>query len=67
MGPYKAAVKILRGQRQRLVEELAKMDVAIGALGGVRTTGRRKPRFSKAARARIAAAQRKRWRKFKKK
>lgn len=69
MGDYTDAVKLLQKQRQAIANELGKIDVAVRALGGIRTsdftTGRRKPKFSAAARARIAAAQRKRWRKIK--
>ena len=66
---YTDAVKLLRERRQAVAAELGQIDRAVKALGGIRTTvfttGRRKPRFSKAARARIAAAQRARWKKLK--
>jgi len=68
MAVYTDAVKMLRGRRQRLVEELGKIDVAVKALGGIRlnrAVTRRKPKFTKAGLARIAAAQRARWRKLK--
>jgi hypothetical protein len=65
---YTDAVKLLKQRRQGLVEQLGNIDVAVRALGGVRTDGattRRKPHFTAAARERIAAAQRARWRKIK--
>ncbi len=68
MGAYNEAVKMLRGRRQGLVEELGRIDTAVRALGGIRLNGpatRRKPKFSKAGLARIAAAQRTRWAKIK--
>ena len=68
MAMYTEAVKLLRGRRQGLVEELGKIDTAVRALGGIRmnvATTRRKPKFTKAGLARIAAAQRARWRKLK--
>jgi hypothetical protein len=68
MTVYTDAVKLLRERRQAVAAELGQIDRAVKALGGIRTrvftTGRRKPRFSKAARARIAAAQRARWAKI---
>jgi hypothetical protein len=65
--------------RKALINELnsldarrVKLQTAIKALGGVRIgdavsakSGRRKPRFTKAGLARIAAAQRARWAKIK--
>jgi hypothetical protein len=68
MAIYTDAVKMLRGRRQAVADELGKIDVAVKALGGIRlkgTTTRRKPKFTKAGLARIAAAQRARWRKIK--
>jgi hypothetical protein len=65
---YSEAVKLLRGRRQALVEELGKIDTAVRALGRIRmnaATTRRKPKFTKAGLASIAAAQRARWKKFK--
>ena len=66
---YTDAVMLLRERRQAIAAELGQIDRAVKALGGIRgtvfTTGRRKPRISKAGRARIAAAQRARWKKFK--
>jgi len=51
----------------QLKEERAKLDKAIAALSGVagKSGGGGKRRLSAAARARIAAAQRARWAKFK--
>jgi hypothetical protein len=64
--------------RKALINELnsldarrAKLQTAIKALGGVQIgavsakSGRRKPKFTKAGLARIAAAQRARWAKLK--
>ena len=64
---YTDAVKLLRERRQAVAAELGRIDLAVKALGGIRTTvwttGRRKPHFSAAGRERIAAAQRARWKK----
>jgi hypothetical protein len=69
MAIYTDAVKLLRERQQALVDELGQIDRAVKALGGIRTpgftAGRRKPHFSAAARERIAAAQRARWKKLK--
>jgi hypothetical protein len=64
MATYMDAVKLLERQRQGLIEQLGKIDTAVQALGGIRlsgTTTRRKPQFTKAELARIAAAQPARW------
>lgn len=61
-------VQQLQAQRKRAEREIAKLDAAIEALGGIGPRGvtkRRKPKFTKAGLARIAAAQRKRWAKIK--
>jgi hypothetical protein len=65
-------VQQLHVQRRRAAQEIEKLDLALRALasldgaGATSTMGfRRKPRFSAAARARIAAAQRARWAKIK--
>ena len=68
MGDYTVAVKLLQQQRQAIADGLGRIDVAVRALGGIRakgTTTRRKPKFTKAGLARIAAAQRARWAKIK--
>ena len=64
-------VQQLRAQRKHTAQELEKLDLAIRALTSLDGKGatlkvafRRKPRFSAAARARIAAAQRARWAKI---
>jgi hypothetical protein len=65
---YTDAVKLLKQRRQGLVEQIGNIDRAVKALGGMRTTdatARRRPHFSAAAKARIAAAQRARWKKIK--
>ena len=65
-------VQQLHAQRKRAEQELEKLNLAIRALTSIEGTAglsklsiRRKPRFSAAARARIAAAQRARWAKIK--
>jgi hypothetical protein len=61
-------IKQLQAQRKQTERELEKLNLAIrvlSSLGGVQGTVRRKPKFSAAARARIAAAQRARWAKLK--
>ncbi len=67
MSKMNQVVQRLQSQRNQVQQELEKLDLAIRALSsldGVASAGltiRRKPRFSAAARARIAAAQRTRW------
>ena len=65
-------VQQLQAQRNRAERELEKLNLALKALASIESGGssakitfRRKPRFSAAARARIAAAQRARWAKIK--
>lgn len=65
-------VQQLHAQRRRAEQEIEKLNLAIRALtsideaaGLTKLSIRRKPRFSAAARARIAAAQRARWAKIK--
>jgi hypothetical protein len=62
-----AALNSLRAERQQLENRLKQVDAAIGSLGSLsglsRTGGKRT--MSAAGRARIAAAQRARWAKFK--
>jgi hypothetical protein len=72
MSGINQVVKQLHAQRRRAEHELEKLDLALKALGSLggggalsKLTFRRKPRFSAAARARIAAAQRARWAKIK--
>jgi len=68
MADYTDAVKLLRERRQAIAAELGKIDTAVKALGGIRVKGlttRRKPKFTEAGLARIAAAQRARWAKLK--
>jgi hypothetical protein len=72
MSSINKVVQQLQIQRQRTEEELEKLNLALKALssldGGIAVAGsgiRRKPRFSAAARERIAAAQRARWAKIK--
>ena len=59
----------LQAQRKKAQQQVEKLDLAIRALSsfGSRSGGmtfKRKPRFSAAARARIAEAQRARWTKL---
>jgi hypothetical protein len=72
MSSMNQVVQQLHAQRRRAEQELEKLNLAIRALTSIdgtaglsRLTIRRKPRFSAAARARIAAAQRARWAKIK--
>ena len=62
-------VQQLKTERNRTQQQLEKLDLAIRALSSVGDLGgitiRRKPHFSAAAKARIAAAQRARWAKVK--
>lgn len=64
----KQAVSIAEKIRQlesQLADVLKQIPGGGGLLAATATNGRRKPRFSKAARAKIAAAQKKRWAKQK--
>jgi len=69
MTNFNEVVRQLQRERERAARQLEKLNLAIKALSsvGVGTMGsvRRKPRFSAAAKARIAAAQRARWAKIK--
>jgi len=65
MSSMNQVVQQLHAQRRRAEQELEKLNLAIRALTSIDGTAglsklsiRRKPRFSAAARARIAAAQR---------
>jgi hypothetical protein len=71
MSSMNQVVQQLQAQRKRTAHELEKLNLAIKALTSLDGTGamlnvavRRKPKFSAAARARIAAAQRARWAKI---
>lgn len=73
MANLSKVVNHLRGERERVAKELARLDEAIavlgkldgrGSRGGVRGVGMRR-RLSPAARRRIAQAQRERWAKWK--
>jgi hypothetical protein len=66
MANLSGVVQQLRQERARAAREVERLDAALAALnsaGQAKLTGRRK--LSAAARARIAAAQRARWKKFK--
>lgn len=74
MANLSVVIKQLRNERERTARELERLDNAIAALNhmGTRGTGKRVSRsrragrkFSAAARARMAAAQRARWAKLK--
>jgi len=68
MSSLSQIIQQLHTQRKRAEREITNLDAAIKALGSV-TSGvvmqRRKPTFTKAGLARIAAAQRARWAKIK--
>ena len=73
MANLSKVVNHLRGERDRVAKELARLDEAIavlgkldgrGSRGGARGVGMRR-RLSPAARRRIAQAQRERWAKWK--
>lgn len=72
MSSINQVVQQLQIQRKRAEQELEKLTLALKALtsldGGITSADvvtRRKPKFSAAARERIAAAQRARWAKIK--
>jgi len=71
MSKMNQVVHQLQSQRKQTHQQLEKLDLAIRALSsfGLSASGgmtiKRRPRFSAAARARIAAAQRARWAKIK--
>jgi hypothetical protein len=65
-----AVLKQLQSQRGELEKQISRIDLALSALGGLNGAGRGRGRrgsrhMSAAARSRIAAAQRKRWAKWK--
>ena len=68
MTVYADVVRLLRERRRAIADELGEIDRAVRVLGKIRTPGLRageqKARLSAAARGRIAAAQRARWKKF---
>ena len=71
MSSMNQVVQQLQAERKRTAQELEKLNLAIKALTSLDGRGatlslavRRKPKFSAAARARIAAAQRARWAKI---
>jgi hypothetical protein len=71
MSSMNQVVQQLQAQRKRAAQEVEKLNLAIKALTSLDGRGatsniavRRKPKFSAAARARIAAAQRARWAKI---
>jgi hypothetical protein len=72
MSSINQVVQQLQIQRKRTEQEIEKLDLALKALtsldggsAGIKLGIRRKPKFSAAARERIAAAQRARWAKIK--
>lgn len=69
MATLNQVVHHLQANRRHAEQELEKIDRAIKALTSLGGTSgpvaRRKPKFTKAGLARIAAAQRKRWKKLK--
>jgi hypothetical protein len=67
MSTLNQVVHQLQAHRQRAAQEIEKLDLAIKALAsaGGSLPLRRKPKFTAAARGRIAAAQRARWAKIK--
>jgi hypothetical protein len=69
MSTLNQVVQQLQAKRRQTEQELERINLAIRALSSLGgTTGlvvRRKPEFSKAGLARIAAAQRKRWARIK--
>jgi hypothetical protein len=58
-------LQTLKSERDRLQKDVNRLNAAINALGGStgtrRSSGKKRPTLSAAARARIAAAQRARW------
>lgn len=69
MATLNQVVRQLQAKRRQAEQELEKINHAIHALtslgGTSAAVARRKPKFTKAGLARIAAAQRKRWKKLK--
>jgi len=72
MSSINQVVQQLQIRRKRAEQELEKLNLALkalssldGGIAGAKLVTRRKPKFSAAARERIAAAQRARWAKIK--
>ena len=66
MANLSQAVKQLRKARERAQRELSRIDAALQALGNTNRSKRPRRKLSKAARKKIAAAQRARWAKLRK-
>lgn len=67
---YKGFLSDLNKQRKSFIKKLEQIEIAMAAIAGLSGSAkekgkRKKPKFSKAARERIAAAQRARWAKIK--
>lgn len=69
MARLSGIIATLKAERERLQRELKKLDRAVGALEGLTKETRGKPqrKLSAGARRRIAAAQKLRWAKWKRK
>lgn len=61
MGTVSSIVKQLKNERDRVEKQLSGLNAAISAFAGVYTGTTKRRKMSAKARARIAAAQRKRW------
>jgi hypothetical protein len=66
MSNLAGVVRLLKMEQDRLTKELHRISVALAAFGKTYRKGTGAGRLSKSARARIAAAQRARWAKFRK-
>jgi hypothetical protein len=69
MAGLSGIIATLKAERERLQRELKKLESAVGALESLtkKTRGKRQRKFSAGARRRIAAAQKARWAKSKRK
>ena len=64
--PMSAFIKELRREKDQLQRHLAGIDAALTAFAGAYTKSTRKRKLSAKSRAKIAAAQRRRWARFRK-
>ncbi len=69
MADVSSILRQLKAERDRVAKQLSGMDAALRAFAGVYTDGqpiRKRRKMSAKSRAKIAAAQRRRWAKFRK-
>ena len=66
MADVSSIVKLLKQERDSVARQLHGLDAALRAFAGAYSKPRKRRKMSAAARGKIAAAQRRRWAKFRK-